>query len=246
MPLLARVAASFFRSLLKFFFFFLSTSEILIKFALFINQYRNMDKTYRRENYPLLGEPKLMFEGDNIYVVHERAEIGKTYSFICPHCHTPFASCTYDEEVMKAKCPECNTYIYFSSRGSEGIPVRPRTKVIAEDSRQFASPGLLFWAEKGIKRTFPLVEGSFIIGRMDASEPSDIAINDEMASRRSVKLSVNKGEASGRYTFKLTVLRTTNAVYVNNNALYSKSSIYLNYGDTFKIGETVFTLTAQK
>ena len=213
---------------------------------MFINQYRIMDKTYRRENYPLLGEPKLMFEGDNIYVVHERAEVGKMYSFICPHCHTPFASCTYDDDVMKARCPECNTYIYFSSRGSEGIPSQRRTRVITEDSRQFASSGILSWSEKALKRTFPLTEGSFIIGRMDATEPSDIAINDDMASRRSVMITVTKGEASRRYTIKLTVLRTTNAVYVNNNALYSKSSIYLNYGDTFKIGETLFTLTAQK
>ena len=41
-------------------------------------------------------------------------------------------------------------------------------------------------------------------------------------------------------------MRTTNAVYVNHNALYSKSSIYLNYGDTIKVGETVFTLMAEE
>ncbi len=37
-----------------------------------------MDKTNRREQYPLLGEPRLMFEGDNVYVVNESAEIVKT------------------------------------------------------------------------------------------------------------------------------------------------------------------------
>ena len=68
---------------------------------------------------------------------------------------------------------------------------------------------------------------------------------DNTASRRSVKIAVTRGEKSGKYNIKLTVLRTTNAVYVNNNALYSKSSIYLNYGDTFKVGGTVFTLIAK-
>ena len=215
----------------------------------FINlkqSHKYMDKTYRRENHPLLGEPQQMFEGDNIYVVHEKAEIGKMYSFICPQCHTPFVSCTYDNDVMKAKCPECNTFIYFSSQGSQGIPSQPRTRVISSDTRSFASSGMLFWSEKALKRSFPLTEGSFIIGRMDPTEPSDIAINDDMASRRSVKITVTKGETSGKYNFNLTVLRTTNAVYVNNNALYSRSSIYLNYGDTFKIGETIFTLIAQR
>lgn len=74
---------------------------------------------------------------------------------------------------------------------------------------------------------------------------SDIMLNDATASRRSVRISVVKGESSGKYIFKLTVMRTTNAVYVNHNALYNKSSVYFNYGDTIKIGETVFSLMAK-
>lgn len=33
---------------------------------------------------------------------------------------------------------------------------------------------------------------------------------------------------------------------INHNTLYNKSSIYLNYGDTIKVGETVFTLMAEE
>jgi len=203
-----------------------------------------MDKTHRRDQYPLLGEPQLMFEGDNVYVIHEKAEIGKVYSFKCPHCHSLFISKTMDDEVMKIKCPECETYICFSSRGEEGGPAKRRTQIIAESDFS-TREGILVWNKDGQIRSQVLLPGEIVIGRADPNEPSDISIEDYTASRRSVKITVTKGEQSGKYNFKLTVLRTTNAVYVNNNALYAKSSIYLNYGDNFKVGETVFTLIAK-
>lgn len=204
-----------------------------------------MDKTYRREQYPLLGEPKLMFEGDNVYVVNESAEIGKTYSFICPRCHTHFISSTMTDEVNKIKCPDCDTYICYSTKGKEGIPSRMRTQVILKNP--IATPtGILVWIEDSKACKYPLRPGIVTIGRKDRDEPSDISVNDATASRQSVKIEVTKGEKTGRHIFKLTVMRTTNAVYVNHNALYSKSSIYLNYGDTIKVGETVFTLMAEE
>ncbi len=203
-----------------------------------------MEKTYRREHYPLLGEPRLMFEGDNVYVVNESAEIGKTYSFICPRCHTHFISQTLTDEVQKTKCPDCETYICYSTKGRAGIPVRMRTQVITNNPIATQS-GILVWTEGESVRNYSLKQGSTIIGRRDDKEPSDISINDITASRRSVRIEVTKGEQTGRHIFKLVVLRTTNAVYVNHNALYTNSSIYLNYGDTIKIGETVFTLMAK-
>lgn len=203
-----------------------------------------MDKTVRRDQYPLLGEPQQLFEGDNVYVIHEKAEIGKVYSFKCPHCHSLFISKTVNDEVMKIKCLECDTYICFSSRGEEGVSAKRRTKVIAE-SEFPTREGILVWTRNNQIKSHLLVPGETIIGRADSNEPSNISIEDNTASRRSVKIVVTKGEQSGKYNFKLTVLRTTNAVYFNNNALYAKSSIYLNYGDNFKVGETVFTLMAK-
>lgn len=204
-----------------------------------------MDKTHRRDRFPQLGEPQLMFEGDNVYVIHEKADIGKIYSFKCPNCHSLFISKTDDDEVMKIKCPECETYICFSSKGETGVPVKRRTQIIAES--QFPTrEGIIVWNKDGQILSHVLLPGETVIGRLDASEPSDISIDDYTASRRSVKIDVTKGKQSGKYNFKLTVLRTTNAVYVNNNALYAKSSIYLNYGDNFKVGETIFTLIAKE
>lgn len=202
-----------------------------------------MNQSNKKNQYPLLGEPQQLFEGENVYVIHEKAQIGKMYSFKCPQCHSIFISKTTNDEVVRIKCPECDTYICFSSRGEEGIPAKRRTKIIVENEFS-AHEGILVWNRDGQIRSQILFLGETVIGRADSNEPSDISIEDNTASRRSVKIVVTKGEQSGKYNFKLTVLRTTNAVYVNNNALYAKSSIYLNYGDNIKVGETVFTLIA--
>ena len=53
-----------------------------------------------------------------------------------------------------------------------------------------------------------------------------------------MKIEVSRGEQTGNYSFKLTVIKTTNAVFVNNNMLYDGDCVYLNYGDILKIGET--------
>lgn len=204
-----------------------------------------MDKTYRAALHPLLGEPQKMFEDDNLYVIDEQAEIGKYYTFICPKCHSNFIGQALSDEVQKIKCPDCNTYILFSSKGSKHIPNRMKTLAITEDVHS-TPPGALVWTVNSQLKSYSLHQGITIIGRRDTDEPSDISLDDSTASRKSVKIEVTKGEKTGRHIFKLTVLRTTNPVYVNYNALYSKSSIYLNYGDTIRIGETSFTLIAQK
>ncbi len=202
-----------------------------------------MDKYHQVDQYPLLGTPQQMFKGENIYVIHEKAEIGKFYSFKCPNCHSSFVSRTMNEEVVNIKCPECDTYICFSSRGKEGVPANRRTRIIVENAFS-TQEGVLVWHENGQKMSRVLSPGEITIGRADTYEPSDVSIEDNTASRRSVKIVVTKGEQSAKYNFRLTVLRTTNPIYVNNNALYADSSIYLNYGDNFKVGETVFTLIA--
>lgn len=204
-----------------------------------------MEKTSRKDKCPLLGEPKKMFENDNVYVVSEKAEIGKVYSFVCPQCHTQFIAQAQSDDVHKIKCPDCETYICFSTMGKEGIPARMKTQVISTN-KSSTPAGVLVWKANTRIYKYPLKPGSIIIGRIDDKEPSDISISDATASRQSVKIVVKKGELSGRHTFKLIVLRTTNAIYINNNALYSKGSIYLNYGDRIKVGETVFTLEAEK
>ena len=68
-----------------------------------------MNQSNKKNQYPLLGEPQQLFEGENVYVIHEKAQIGKMYSFKCPQCHSIFISKTTNDEVVRIKCPECDS-----------------------------------------------------------------------------------------------------------------------------------------
>ena len=204
---------------------------------------KNMERKKRKMKYPLLGEAQQMFEGDNIYVVHERAIVDKVYSFICPRCHSVFISKTVNDDVVKVKCPECDTYICFSSQGERQDSTIRRTQII-NGNESSTLEGVLVWSNNGHVESKVLMPGETTIGRKSNDVPSDIGLDDGTASRKSVKSVVTRGEQTGKYIFKLVVLRTTNAVYVNQNALYNNSEIYLNYGDTIKLGETTLTLLA--
>lgn len=212
-----------------------------------------MDKnknTTSRENtqeHPLLGVPRQLFEGENVFVVYERAEPDKTYTFICPRCHHAFLASTNDSNVKKIKCPECETYICFSTSGSEPTSAERLTHVSPTGSTLRRNPSVnIVWNDGCKLQKFTLKPGTITIGRKDEKDPSDIAIDDMTASRRSVKIDITKGEQSGGYIFKLTVLRTTNAVYVNHNAMYANDRVYLNLGDIIKIGQTSFTIVTKE
>ena len=62
--------------------------------------------------------------------------------------------------------------------------------------------------------------------------------NDSTVSRRSVKIEVNY--TSSGNTFKLTVLKSTNPVLLNGNALAKGEAVSLNFGDIITMGKTRF------
>jgi hypothetical protein len=190
----------------------------------------------------LLGNPVRMFDGDNIYVISEMAEVGQTYGIVCPTCHNYFDVKVEREENYKVKCPECETLICFSSTHEGNAQSVADTNIhrtqVSLRSKMMKSAGLLKWTLDGKEQTKKLKKGTYIIGRQDPLEPSDISLSDTTASRRSVQIEVHKGARSGNYSFKLTVLKTTNAVFVNNNMLYANDCVYLNYGDILKVGDT--------
>ena len=89
------------------------------------------------------------------------------------------------------------------------------------------------------RKTYHLHAGSNTIGRCDANLPSDIEIKDDSyMSRRSVAIEVIQTEKG--YLFKMNVLNASNPVYHNNKPLVVGESLYLNYGDSIKLGKTTF------
>lgn len=82
------------------------------------------------------------------------------------------------------------------------------------------------------------------IGRKDDEMPSNISVNDPYMSRQSAKLETIRKDNG--YTFKFTVVNASNPVFVNDTHLKPGNSIYLNYGDTIKLGKTRFTFRKSK
>ena len=106
------------------------------------------------------------------------------------------------------------------------------------------STGKFVWGGFFKKKSYVLKEGANYIGRTDMECPSDMMIDDDYASRRSVKVEVEKGVKG--YLFKLTVVNATNSVLYNGKSLEAEHSIYLNYGDIITLGNTKITFKPVK
>ena len=115
-----------------------------------------------------------------------------------------------------------------------------RKPTVVLDKTGVLTRGKLVLLRRGwLNKDYPLSPGSCVIGRYDEDEVSDIAIkNDSTVSRRSVKIEVNY--TSSGNTFKLTVLKSTNPVLLNGNALAKGEAVSLNFGDIITMGKTRF------
>ena len=97
------------------------------------------------------------------FIVNERYEVE------CPHCHAHKIS--FQSKVPGDKafaCPRC--------KGPLKAFVKQKTKPHASDSAQFIRGKLVLLRKYLLNKDFPLREGRNIIGREDASAPSDISI----------------------------------------------------------------------
>ncbi len=90
------------------------------------------------------------------------------------------------------------------------------------------------------KKVYELRDGENWIGRKDKELPSDISVKDDYMSRQSV--CIERKVNQGTYTFKMTVRKASNPVYVNGRQIDVDETIFLNYDDVIKLGETTFTV----
>lgn len=178
----------------------------------------------------------------------------------CPHCHTIMTIQEPKEAgVLKIQCPnpECKKtfLVKFGSKASlppEGdnqnhADIGPRpTDLLGNNSAK--GKAVLVKVGKGLlghNETFGLKVGVNVVGRDDNEKPSDIAIKDDKyMSRRSVEIDVIPKESGLLY--KLRVKNATNPVLHNGERLYEEESVYLNYGDTIKLGQTLFRFEEKK
>lgn len=96
------------------------------------------------------------------------------------------------------------------------------------------------------KLVFPLKEGNNIIGRPDDSNVPDIAIpNDITISRRSINIEKTPSQRGAGNFYRLTVLKSTNPVYVNGKPIATGESTFLNFGDKITLGKTILCFEEQ-
>lgn len=167
----------------------------------------------------------------------------------CKACHTSVFFVGYPAETVnpvekkevkkinvpvKEESPKVKEEAAVPEKKSEGRV--PTHKVKMKGQR---SSGKLVWGGFFRKKNYVLKEGVNTIGRTDTSCPSDVMIDDEFASRRSVKIEVEEGTKG--YLFKLTVISATNPVLYNGKSLEPEHSIFLNYGDIITLGNTKIT-----
>ena len=103
---------------------------------------------------------------------------------------------------------------------------------------------MLTWGNIFSRKKYVLHEGTYILGRKSEGAHSDIEFNDVEMSRRSVSIEVQHKETG--YFFKLTVLKATNPVLLNNKPMAETESVYLKYGDTIQMGHTVISFKQQQ
>ena len=155
--------------------------------------------------------------------------IGKAKDVECPHCKQLTHVDAAEKTGMKIiKCQHCKGPIEVNFHkptmfgGKVKFPYRGKIQI---------SQRIFF------KKDIPLRVGVNVIGRADKDNPSDIGLDDDYVSRRSVEIEVEVGERGG-FFFHFRVLKSTNPVLVNSQRVEPGCEILLNYGDIITMGRT--------
>jgi len=200
-------------------------------------------------SFPVLGKAELV--KGKAYIIRNQAKVGETYTLICPICSDHIHTTPSKKGVTIETCSHCKATLGYNAKvvanqtveadTDKDTDATPTEKVHLVSVKNIQKKqGRLVWGLFG-RHSASLQVGENIIGRKDELEPSDISFVDDYMSRRSISIAVEKDANRSGYTFNLKVLRAANPVVVNSNQLQVGDSIFLNYGDTIKLGDTVLT-----
>ena len=174
------------------------------------------------------------------------------YKFMCPHCAAQAIGVpAKGRNLVKLGCPKC--------KGSVTLVVNrpaPQTELeeVAFGTDEFDGFGQEADAPKikailrvftkrrflpDLKTDFPIIKGSYFIGRADPDNQPDIPLNgDTTVSRKSVQIEVIDGGGYEDRLYPLTVIKATNPVTVNGKRLRAGESVFLNFDDRITMGKT--------
>lgn len=151
-------------------------------------------------------------------------------------CGKPLQRPNGDNGFFQQKC-ECGQSYTIEMKDGHVVSVKKETMAFPLSPNVDQAPMKLVVGNIFKKRVYMLTKGVHIIGRDDANEQSDFALKDPTVSRRSLEIKVNS--EGGSLLYKMTLRHATNPVYHNSVLLCEGDEIYLNYGDTIKLGKTL-------
>lgn len=190
----------------------------------------------------------IKFEPKNIQM-DKGSDANETYTLenivSCPWgCDEKFKFKTTDDGVKTCNCPHCNGVIEITVKGGKIVAVERKPTPYIHHSELLSKGKLTLVRFKGIfgkiaQKSYPLHLGQNTIGRYDENLRCDIEIhNDTYASRRSVVIEVI--DKSTGFLYRMSVLKAANPVMHNNKPLIAGEVVYLNYGDSIQLGNTMF------
>ena len=150
------------------------------------------------------------------------------YQIECPNCHTRVTVEYFDGiESKQLQCGVCKLTLPFNSYLKvQRTIVKPVTPVIGQ--LQIKSTGDIY----------PLFEGEYIIGRTGTAKEAGLklVVSDRSMSRLHLKMKVVKTTLN--YYHSVENAENQKPTYINGRELQQDEVVYLNYGDTLKMGGT--------
>lgn len=163
----------------------------------------------------------------------------------CPwNCGGKFRFDTKGEGTKTCNCPHCNGTIEITVKDGKIVTVEQKPTDFIRHPEMTGKGKLTLVRFKGIfgkmaHKSYPLHLGKNTIGRYDENLRCDIEIhNDTYASRRSVVIEVI--DKNPGFLYRMSVLKAANPVMHNNKPLIAGEVVYLNYGDSIQLGNTMY------
>lgn len=182
-----------------------------------------------------------------IYVIKSKPAIGTPYFAKCPVCGKEVDIVATEEKPQQVKC-SCNAVVAFvgkkaEKKTEEDVLETVPTEKISKRKKNMRR-GIVQWGTWPFQQSYLLEEGNNFIGREDETEKSDIQLKDAYVSRQSLNIEVLLSESG--YLFKLHVCKATNPVYVNGVEHGEGTFVFLNDGDTLRLGKTKLRFILEK
>lgn len=169
-------------------------------------------------------------------------------SVTCPHCKAKLAVVATEDDLgvkKQTKCPKCKNAFQFTVPVSLASKFESDATKIGDGSGEFsllletvANPYTEY-------QSFELTSEYYTIGRKNNGGPEhrpdvEVTTTDKMMSRKHAAIA-----RKGKTGFVLKDITSKNGIFLNdeNVKLDEGEEVYLNDGDTFRLGQTQFTVS---